>query len=397
VASKLIQPQVRTAILSQINRALVTSPEPLPDTIATVMLEDQPWGASWSFTRPAFAPPVIGLPHIVRTFLMPHFSFWAWAPKVVGSIPRAAAAIDKIEAKLAFADKDPRAVWRGTTEFNSAHHPKLRDELVRVAQGKPWADVEALEWEKAGQLGFEPDDAAAKQRLTFQDLPLVGARSSRSSSSNNNSSNNNNNNNNGNNNNGNNTTGPLSNRATGHGGASNSMMIEDFCRYKYVIHTEGVTYSGRFQFLQMCNSVMLTPAIAWLQHTTHLVKPLFSSDLALPGRKPPSWVPSAGEREAWPRHYKPGEANLVFVASDWSDLESVVGWLENHPRVAEGIAARQRELFVGGGYLSPAAEVCYWRALVRGWSKVVELEDEGEWAGVEGVRWETFALGNQAR
>jgi hypothetical protein len=63
------------------------------------------------------------------------------------------------------------------------------------------------------------------------------------------------------------------------------------------------------------------------------------------------------------------------VAPDWSDLESVVGWLENHPRVAEDIAKRQRDLFVGGGYLSPAAKVCHWRALIRGWSKVVEIED----------------------
>ncbi len=61
-------------------------------------------------------------------------------------------------------------------------------------------------------------------------------------------------------------------------------MMEDFCRYKYVIHTEGVTYSGRLQFLQMCASVLLTPPMAWRQHTTHLVRPpVFKRPASQPG------------------------------------------------------------------------------------------------------------------
>ncbi len=97
--------------------------------------------------------------------------------------------------------------------------------------------------------------------------------------------------------------------------------IESFCRYKYVLHTEGITYSGRLQFLQLCNSVLLTPPLAFLQHTTHFMKPLFSYDLNLrdkSGRK--SWVSSSGVQKAWPIHYRPDQANVVFVAPDWSDL-----------------------------------------------------------------------------
>lgn len=83
----------------------------------------------------------------------------------------------------------------------------------------------------------------------------------------------------------------------------------------------------------------------------------------------------------------------MFVDPDWKDLEATVMWLGGHPKIAEGIAKRQRQMVVERGFLSQAAEVCYWRALIRGWSSVVGLEDE-KWRkeGGEGVRFETFSL-----
>jgi len=265
---------------------------------------------------------------------MPHFAFWAWPLPFIGSFSRAADSIDAIESRLPFSKKDPRAVWRGTKRYNSAHNPRLRDDLLRTTKDVPWADVQELKWD---QIGSGADKRA---------------------------------------------------------NATNSLNIEDFCKYKYVLHTEGITYSGRFQFLQMCRSVLLTPPIAWLQHTTHLIRPLFSADLDL-GMGKKTWAPSEGEQKAWPVHYRPEEANAVFVAPDWSDLEATIRWLEAHPVVSEGIAARQRELFVDRGYLSPAAEACYWRALIRGWSKVVRTEGEG-WEDQPGVRWELFAMGYES-
>ena len=82
---------------------------------------------------------------------------------------------------------------------------------------------------------------------------------------------------------------------------------------------------------------------------------------------------------------------MVFVSPDWSDLEATIQWLEDHPAVAEGIARRQRELFNDRGYLSPAAETCYWRALIKGWNQVAQPEGE-EWEENEAVTWETFTL-----
>jgi len=284
---------------------------------------DQPIGTAWSYSLPAYPMPTAGNPPLSRAFLMPHFSFWAWRPKTIGSLPRAAAAIARIEATIPFQKKDPRAVWRGTVGYNSPHNPDQRLDLVKMTEKASWADVQALDAAKNG---------------------------------------------------------------------SNAIMVEDFCRHKYVIHTEGVTYSGRLLFHQMCRSVILSPPIAWLMHTTHLIRPLFSSDLDLgKGKGVKSWNPTEGVNKAWPRHYRPRDANMIFVSPDWSDLEDTVKWLEDHPQVAQGIARRQRELFADKGYHSPAAEACYWRALIRAWNKAVRL-DGGDWTA-EGVRWEQFSLG----
>jgi hypothetical protein len=308
----------RTAALHQLHRALLTSPSPLPDTILTLNIQDQPFGTSLTYSRPSSS--ALSRSPTTRYFLIPHFSFWSWPLPSVTSIPYAASRIDALEASLSFRAKIPKAVWRGTVWFNSITNPRLRPDLVKAVKAskrrEEWADVEAMDGDK-----------------------------------------------------------------------KNALNIWDFCRYKYVIHTEGVTYSGRFQFLQMCDSVVITPPISWMQHTSHLVRPAFSGDLlGKDGKRVRD-----GVKRAWPRRYKAEEANIVFVRSDWSDLEEVVKWLEDHPIVAEGIARRQREVFVGGGYFSQAAEVCYWRGLISGWAGVARVE-EREFEGMEGVPFEEFVL-----
>jgi hypothetical protein len=126
-------------------------------------------------------------------------------------------------------------------------------------------------------------------------------------------------------------------------------------------------------------------------HTTHLLRPLFSSSLPHSSSQQP--VPSA----QWPKSYSPSQANIIFISPDWSDLESTIAWLHANPAVAEGIADRQREV-VKRGVFSEAAEVCYWRTLVKGWADVVRI-DEKEWGSwddgderIRGERWETFSL-----
>lgn len=381
----------RTASLHQIHRALLTAPsspeDPFlrsastpdggggvgddpkkKDIIFALNFQDQPFGTSWAYSRqadPHERPGHADGNADARTFLMPHFSFWAWKLPFVGSMWRAATAITAAAAAATsstnndkdsgqtFASKIPKAVWRGTTWFNSVHNPRLRANLLAATKDKPWADVEALQWETTSSSSSSSSSSPTKKGRGGE----IGGGS-------------------------------------GERTASNSLPIENFCRYKYVLHTEGVTYSGRFQFLQMCESVVLTPPIGWMQHTTHLVKPSFSYSFASEGAK--TWTPSEGTKRAWPTNYGPEseEANIVFVAPDWRDLEETVAWLEAHPKVAAGIARRQRETFVDGGYFSPAAETCYWRALIRGWGEVVRV-DEGELADLgDGQPFEVFVLNN---
>ena len=175
---------------------MLTSPEAIPDTHFAINFQDSPWGAAWAYSRAAFST-IGGKPFRKtndRAFLMPHFSFWAWPLPFIGSISRAGMAIEAIEDLTPFSAKDPRAIWRGTHWFNSIANPYLRQNLLAVTKGKKWADVEALE-RRTEEKGS---------------------------------------------------------------GYANAIPIEGFCKYKYVLHTEGVAYSGRFQFLQMCASVTIT-------------------------------------------------------------------------------------------------------------------------------------------
>lgn len=313
--------QRQAASINQIYRAVKTSPEMLPNMSFAFGTQDQPVSTSLSYARPVISPSQR------RIFPMPHFSFWSWPLPFINSLPAAQRAISAIENAMSFEEKDPRAVWRGTTWFNSGagSHPRLRQELVRTAAGAPWGDIKGLEWTAGGRE------------------------------------------------------------------ASNAINIEDFCRYRYIVQTEGIGYSGRLQFHQLCESVVLSPPLEWMQHTTHLVKPAFSSTIL--GTSPDH--PTAYERQEWPREYPIAEANMIFVASDWSDLETIVKWLESHQDIAMRVARNQRELFHNKGYLSPAAEVCYWRSLLRVWAGLARPVGE-EW-DKQGIPAEEFMTGGENR
>lgn len=256
---------------------------------------------------------------------MPHFSFWSWPLPFINSLPSAARAITAIEDTTPWQSKDARAVWRGTTWFNNGAGSHPRLRQDLVATVPKEAS-----WADIEPLEWDNNAHDAK----------------------------------------------------------NALRIEDFCRYKYIVHTEGIGYSGRFQFHQLCASVILSPALEWMQHTTHLARPVFSSTLL--NRESHA---SARVKKAWPVDYTPEEANMVFVAPDWSDLEDTVRWLEGHEDVAEGIAKRQRAVYADEGYLSPAAEVCYWRAAIKGWGETARPTGQG-WEGT-GLPFEEFITGKE--
>lgn len=112
----------------------------------------------------------------------------------------------------------------------------------------------------------------------------------------------------------------------------NRIAIWDLCRFKYILHTDGVTYSGRLPYSQACESVVLTPPILHHSWTTQHLKPLFSGTLNLdkvrkrtsPLTSKPMIGDSSATSPSWPTNYPPEEANIIFLAPDRSDLEAVV-------------------------------------------------------------------------
>lgn len=61
------------------------------------------------------------------------------------------------------------------------------------------------------------------------------------------------------------------------------------------------------------------------------------------------------------------QQNFVEVERDFSDLETKMDYLMSHPEEARRIASNNVKTF-REHYFAPAADACYWRALIRGWA-----------------------------
>ncbi|EYE96653.1 endoplasmic reticulum-resident kdel protein [Aspergillus ruber CBS 135680] len=145
----------------------------------------------------------------------------------------------------------------------------------------------------------------------------------------------------------------------------NCMSLEDHCRYKFIAHAEGRSYSGSLKYRQACRSVVLAHKLQFIQHYHYLL------------------VPSGPQQ------------NYVEVERDFSDLPSRMNHLLQNPRAAERIADNNVRTF-RERYLTPAAEACYWRALWDGYKQVSNATDSlsrmGRPAVERGLRFESFSL-----
>lgn len=71
-------------------------------------------------------------------WMMPDFGYWSWDMEVLGSYEQIRQEMaDKLEP---FEQKKKAALWRGV-KLN-----KLREDLLAVTTGKPWADVKEIIW-----------------------------------------------------------------------------------------------------------------------------------------------------------------------------------------------------------------------------------------------------------
>jgi hypothetical protein len=210
------------AILQQIDRAIASSPEPIPDIEFSFVIEDRPiedrpiedrpiedepkkwWWHRWR--NPAKSTPAVPdrnqttwaltrRPIDAQVWLMPDFGYFSWPMDMVG-------AYEQIRTEMAqnavpFDAKIPKLLWRGALWTN-----KLRKKLVAATRGKPWADVEEIKW-KDGSI------AAEFEKLTVTTV--------------------------------------------------------DHCDYQFLMHTEGRSYSGRGKYLLNCGSVVVMHTPEWIE------------------------------------------------------------------------------------------------------------------------------------
>ncbi|MCJ1472944.1 hypothetical protein MMC13_001593 [Lambiella insularis] len=252
------------AVLQAIHRAVVSSPEPLPNIEFIISTDDKlPPEPIWSFAREKTDE---------KTWLMPDFGFWSWPETKVGSyseVQRKAIAMEDTSNNptgkaWSWKDKHDQLFWRG-----ALMGLEIREQFINITAEKPWADVKALDWHK-------------KETIKSMD---------------------------------------------------------EHCQYKYLAQTEGNSYSGRLKYLLNCRSVIVAHEMSWIQHFT----PLMVS--------------------AW------HEQNFVEVKHNFEDLEERIEDLQKDDKLAEKIANNSVKTF-RERYLTPAANVCYWRYLIKGYASV---------------------------
>ena len=143
----------------------------------------------------------------------------------------------------------------------------------------------------------------------------------------------------------------------------NHLTLSEHCRYMFIAHVSGLSWSGQGKYIRNCHSVVVSHALEWRE--------IYDSALV----------------------YEGPEQNAVRVADDWSDLGSTMESLRGNTTAAESIADNARAV-LRDRYLTPAAEACYWRKLIRGYASVSfepELyERDGE--TLRGVPYESFTL-----
>lgn len=125
----------------------------------------------------------------------------------------------------------------------------------------------------------------------------------------------------------------------------------------------GRSYSGSLKYRLLCNSVVIIHKLQWIEHYHFLLV-------------------SEGPSQ-----------NFVQVERDFSDLDEKMEYYLRNPEFAERVARNSKKIF-RERYLSPAAEACYWRSLIEGYSKVSfkpELfEGQGKEKRRRGMRFENF-------
>ena len=123
------------------------------------------------------------------------------------------------------------------------------------------------------------------------------------------------------------------------GNAENRVEIWDHCKYAYLAHIEGVSYSGRLKYLLQCGSVVVMPQPEWLEW--------FSPLLVDSGSK----------------------QNVVTVSRDLNHLALTMETLIKSDDWAQKVAKNAAEKFMYN-HISETCEACYFREVLRRYAEL---------------------------
>jgi hypothetical protein len=130
------------ALLHSIYRAILTAPDPVPNTEFSFSVSDRadPNHVNktiWSLSRLASQE---------SQWVMSDFGYFSWPMSgLIGSYEKVRAEIK--EREPAWEGKINKALWRGLVSNN-----EKRKDLIKVAHGKEWSDIRAIEWTNAKTL-----------------------------------------------------------------------------------------------------------------------------------------------------------------------------------------------------------------------------------------------------
>jgi hypothetical protein len=124
------------AVLHQLDRAISTSPFPLPNTEFSFTIDDIGDAAHAHHTIWTFSRQVVDK----EMWLMPDFGYWAWPLDLVGEYEQVR--MEMRENEVTWEKKIPKALWRGAVKTNK----DVRGALMKATKRKEWADVQEVTW-----------------------------------------------------------------------------------------------------------------------------------------------------------------------------------------------------------------------------------------------------------
>lgn len=138
--------------------------------------------------------------------------------------------------------------------------------------------------------------------------------------------------------------------------------LEEHCRRKYLIHSEGNSYSGRSKYLLSCHSITIAHKLEWTQHfhpalISDVTKPT-QNYIELPG-------PGFDGLEEAVRGLWESDGRQTGAVGAWNRAKQkgILGSLS-----ARAIADNARDS-LRDRYLTPAATACYWRAALAAYGE----------------------------